>query len=132
MASFHRILWIIGGSLSIGIGLIGIVVPILPTTPLIILGGFCYGKSSPRLHNWLLENKYFGKYLKDYHQGKGVPLRIKLFAVTIVWTSMLFTLLVIPLIAVKILMLLIATWVTYFIFTSPLLKSKKIPKQLDE
>ncbi|UOQ48151.1 YbaN family protein [Gracilibacillus caseinilyticus] len=120
-----RFLWIIAGTLSLTTGLIGIIVPILPTTPLIILAGFCFGKSSPALHKWLVTNKYFGHYLQDYQNGKGVPLRIKGFAVVIVWTSVLFTLMIIPLLFVKLFVLAIAVFVSIFIFTSPLLKEKQ-------
>ncbi|WP_208589104.1 YbaN family protein [Gracilibacillus suaedae] len=124
MWNFKRTLWIIGGSLSLVTGLIGIIVPLLPTTPLVLLAGFCYGKSSPRLYAWLMTNPYFGHYIADYKSGKGVPLRIKVFAVTVVWTSVLFTLTVIPLLLVKVFILGIAIFVTLFIFTSPLLKVK--------
>ncbi|WP_018930827.1 YbaN family protein [Gracilibacillus lacisalsi] len=124
MWNFKRTLWIIGGSLSLIMGLIGIIVPLLPTTPLVLLAGFCYGKSSPRLYNWLMTNPYFGHYIADYKSGKGVPLRIKVFAVTVVWTSVLFTLTMIPLLLVKVFMVGIAIFVTLFIFTSPLLKVK--------
>ncbi|SFM38428.1 hypothetical protein SAMN04487943_11621 [Gracilibacillus orientalis] len=122
MWNIKRALWIIAGSLSLVTGLIGIIVPILPTTPLVLLAGFCYGKSSPRLYNWLVTNKYFGHYIADYNSGKGVPIRIKIFAVLTVWTSVLFTLTVIPLFLVKVFMFGIAIFVTIFIFTSPLLK----------
>ncbi|UOQ85319.1 YbaN family protein [Gracilibacillus salinarum] len=105
--------------------MIGIIVPILPTTPLLILAGFCFGKSSPALHKWLVTNKYFGRYLQDYQNGKGVPFRIKCFAVAIVWTSVLFTLTIIPLLFVKLFVLAIAIFVSLFIFTSPLLKEKQ-------
>ncbi|GAB2544134.1 YbaN family protein [Gracilibacillus alcaliphilus] len=125
MLQFKRLLWIAGGSISLFIGLIGIVIPLLPTTPLVILAGFCFGKSSSRLHRWLVTNKYFGHYIADYQSGKGVPLRIKIFAVVIVWSSVLFSLFFIPLSAIKIMMLGIALFVSLFIFTSPLLKEKK-------
>lgn len=125
ISELKRILWVIGGSVSLIIGLIGIIVPpLLPTTPLVILAGFCFGKSSPALHHWLVTNRYFGRYIADYQTGKGVPIRIKLFAVLIVWTSILFTLTVIPLFYVKIFMICVALFVTIFIFTSPLLKKK--------
>ncbi|GAE93987.1 hypothetical protein JCM21714_3112 [Gracilibacillus boraciitolerans JCM 21714] len=126
ISELKRILWVIGGSVSLIIGLIGIIVPpLLPTTPLVILAGFCFGKSSPALHHWLVTNRYFGRYIADYQTGKGVPIRIKLFAVLIVWTSILFTLTVIPLFYVKIFMICVALFVTIFIFTSPLLKKKE-------
>ncbi len=125
MGNVKRGLWVIGGSLSLIIGLIGIIIPLLPTTPLVILAAFCFGKSSPALHQWLSTNKYFGRYIADYQSGKGVPLRIKIFAVLIVWTSVLFTFTVIPLIYVKVFMIGVALFVTIFIFTSPLLKKKQ-------
>jgi uncharacterized protein len=124
MWNFKRTIWIVGGSLSLIMGLIGIIVPLLPTTPLVLLAGFCYSKSSPRLYNWLMTNPYFGHYIADYKSGKGVPLRIKIFAVTVVWTSVIFTLTMIPLLLVKVFMVGIAIFVTLFIFTSPLLKVK--------
>lgn len=117
-------LWILGGSLSFIIGLIGVVLPILPTTPLIILAGFCFGKSSPRLHHWLITNKYFGRYIQDYQKGHGVPIRIKWLAVSFVWTGIVVSLLVIPLFLVKIFMITVGIGVSTFIFTSPLLKEK--------
>lgn len=125
LSNWRRLLWISLGSISLVIGAIGIIVPILPTTPLIILAAFCFGKGSPALHHWLITNRYFGHYIKDYQDGKGVPLRIKFSAVILVWTSVLFSLLVIPLIAVKIFMGALAIFLTIFIFTSPLLKQKK-------
>lgn len=124
LSNWRRLLWISLGSISLVIGAIGIIVPILPTTPLIILAAFCFGKGSPVLHHWLITNRYFGHYIKDYQDGKGVPLRIKFSAVFLVWTSVLFSLLVIPLIAVKIFMGALAIFLTIFIFTSPLLKQK--------
>ncbi|MFD2656333.1 YbaN family protein [Gracilibacillus thailandensis] len=124
MWNFKRTIWIVGGSLSLIMGLIGIIAPLLPTTPLVLLAGFCYSKSSPRLYNWLMTNPYFGHYIADYKSGKGVPLRIKIFAVTVVWTSVIFTLTMIPLLLVKVFMVGIAIFVTLFIFTSPLLKVK--------
>ena len=124
-SSLLRALWISAGSFSLVIGAIGIVVPLLPTTPLIILAAFCYGKASPKLHHWIITNRYFGHYIQDYQAGKGVPFRIKCFAVFIVWTSVLFSLFVIPLLFVKIGMLLFGIFLAVFIFTSPLLKENK-------
>lgn len=127
MSNVKRILWVTGGTLSFVIGIIGIVVPILPTTPLIILACFCYGKSSPGLHRWLTTNKYFGKYIQDYQRGHGVPMHIKLYAVALVWMGIISSLFVIPLFLVRALMITIGIGVTIFILTSPLLKEKDMP-----
>lgn len=129
MNRVRRTFWVIGGSISLLLGIIGIVIPLLPTTPLVILAGFCFGKSSPKLHHWIETNRYFGKYIQEYQKGNGVPLNIKLFAISIVWIGILSTLWIIPLILVKITMILIACGVTIFILTSRLLKEKEIDQQ---
>ena len=75
-----RLLWIALGSTFVGIGTIGIFVPGLPTTVFMLLAAACYVRSSDRLYNWLIRNKTFGKYIKDYREGKGMPMRAKIFA----------------------------------------------------
>ena len=75
-----RIFWIVLGSIFVGIAAIGVVVPGLPTTPILILAAACYVRSSDRLYNWLIQNKYFGQYIKDYREGLGMPIKSKLFA----------------------------------------------------
>ena len=75
-----RILWITLGSTFVAIGTIGIFVPGLPTTVFMILAAACYVRSSEKLYNWLIRNKTFGKYIKDYREGKGMPMRARIFA----------------------------------------------------
>ena len=77
---FIRILWITLGSIFVAIGTIGIFVPGLPTTVFMLLAAACYVRSSERLYNWLIRNKTFGKYIKDYREGKGMPIKAKIFA----------------------------------------------------
>lgn len=104
------------GSLSLGLGIIGIILPLLPTTPFLLLSAACYAKSSERLYHWLLENKYFGSYIKNYRAGKGIPLKAKITAVSVLWLSLSFTIVfVVPLVAVKILLALIGAYFTGFI-----------------
>ena len=77
-----RLLWIILGSTFVAIGTIGIFVPGLPTTVFMILAAACYIRSSEKLYNWLIQNKTFGKYIKDFREGKGMPRRAKIIAQT--------------------------------------------------
>ncbi|MFD1415926.1 YbaN family protein [Oceanobacillus jeddahense] len=112
------------GSVSLGLGIIGIILPLLPTTPFLLLTAACYAKSSERLYQWLLENKYFGSYIKNYRAGKGIPLKAKITAVSVLWLSLSFTIFfIIPLVAVKILLALIGAYITGFI-----LKQKTLQK----
>lgn len=75
------------GTLSLAIGIVGIFVPLLPTTCFLLLSAACYGRSSPRCHAWLLHNKWFGSYLRDYREGRGVPRKIKVTSLAFLWIS---------------------------------------------
>ncbi len=79
-----RTLWIILGSALVAIGAIGAVVPGLPTTIFLILAAACYIRSSQNLYDWLISNKTFGPYLKDYREGKGMPRNAKILAISMI------------------------------------------------
>ncbi|MEC5424625.1 YbaN family protein [Virgibacillus sp. C22-A2] len=109
-------LLIISGSIALGIGITGIFLPLIPTTPLLLLAAACYVRSSDRLYHWLITNKYFGSYIENYRAGKGIPLKAKVVGVALLWISMLYTIIfVVPLIMVKLLLFLIASFFTWFI-----------------
>jgi len=63
-----RMLWFTTGVLAVAIGSVGIFVPLLPTVPLMILAAFCFGKSSPRLHRWLVRHPVYGPHIRDWQQ----------------------------------------------------------------
>ena len=77
---FIKVLWIIAGSVFVVLGAFGVILPGLPTTPFLILAAGCYIRSSQRLYDWLIANKTFGPYLRDYREGKGIPKRAKKIA----------------------------------------------------
>lgn len=105
------------GLISLGLAIIGIILPLIPTTPLLLLAATCFIRSSDRLYKWLITHKYLGPYIKNYREGKGIPLTAKIVSVMLLWTSMLFTIFFdIPLIAVKILLAGTAAYFTWFIF----------------
>lgn len=79
------------GIVAVLLGVLGIFLPLLPTTPFLLLASACFARGSTRLHGWLLTNKLFGKYLSDYEQGKGIPLRGKVIAVGVLWASMAYS-----------------------------------------
>jgi hypothetical protein len=67
-----RALWLIAGMTCLVLGAIGMVLPILPTIPFLLAASGCFCKSSTRMYNWLLNNKWFGEYVKNYKEGKGL------------------------------------------------------------
>ncbi|MBM01599.1 MAG: hypothetical protein CL762_02635 [Chloroflexi bacterium] len=95
-----RLFWISLGSIFVGIGAIGIFVPGLPTTIFLILAAACYIRSSEKLYNWLIRNKTFGKYIKDFREGKGMPIRAKITALSMMTIFILLAVLPISPIAI--------------------------------
>jgi uncharacterized membrane protein YbaN (DUF454 family) len=82
-----RTLWFIAGTICVVLGAIGVVLPILPTTPFLLAAAACYYKSSKKMHNWLLNNRWFGEYIRNYTEGKGLPKKTKIIALTVLWTT---------------------------------------------
>jgi hypothetical protein len=75
------------GLVSLGTGIVGIFVPVLPTTCFLLLAAWCFGKSSPGLLHWMLHNRWFGEYLRDYRAGRGVPRGVKVGSLSLLWLT---------------------------------------------
>ncbi len=86
-----RIVFIIAGSLSLLVGIIGIFLPLLPTTPFLLMASACYMRGSRRMADWILANRWFGPILRDFHAGHGIPLKTKLWAIGMLWISLAFS-----------------------------------------
>jgi len=107
---------IIAGTLFVGLGVLGIFLPLLPTTPFLLLAAACYVRSSKRFYRWLLNNKWFGNYIKNYRERKGVPLKVKLFTISLLWITILYSaVFVVDILLFRIILLLIAVGVTIHI-----------------
>jgi len=87
----NRAVWNVLGTFFVVLGAIGIALPVLPTTPFVLLAAACYAKGSERMHCWLMNNKYFGKYLRDYAEHRGMPMRAKIVSILFVWAGILFS-----------------------------------------
>ena len=111
-----RIMWSTGGTVFLALGLIGIVLPVLPTTPFLLLAAACYLKGSKRMYEWLTNNKLFGRYLTDYMEGRGIPLRAKAATLCMLWAAIAASILfVIEDLILRIVLLVIAAGVTIHI-----------------
>ena len=86
-ATAKRRLLIVAGTLCTGLGIIGIFIPILPTAPFLLLAAACYMRSSERFYQWLINNRIFGAYLRNYIEGRGMPVKIKIFTILLLWLT---------------------------------------------
>ncbi len=84
---YIKVLLIAAGSLFTFLGILGIFLPLLPTTPFILLAAACFSRSSEKLYQKLLNGKLLGKYIRNYRAGKGIPLRVKISVISLLWLS---------------------------------------------
>jgi uncharacterized membrane protein YbaN (DUF454 family) len=118
-----RILLVIAWTFFVGLGIVGVFVPVLPTTPFLLLAAACYARSSQRFYGWLLNNKWFGNYIRNYLQRKGIPLKAKVLTIALLWitigTSVAFA---IDVFVVRLILVLIAVGVSIHILSIRTLK----------
>ncbi len=86
-----RILLIVAGSISVILAVVGMFFPVLPTTPFLLLAAFCFVRSSPRFYHWLINNRWFGTYIRNYRLGLGLPLKQKVLTIALLWLSIGYT-----------------------------------------
>ena len=82
-----KIVLTILGLLSLVLGVVGIFLPLLPTTPLLLLSAWCFIRSSTKLYDWLLNHPYLGKYIRNFREHRAIPLRVKVLSVAMVWLT---------------------------------------------
>ena len=78
------------GTLSLALGVAGIFLPLLPTTPFLLLSATLYFRSSRRLYDWLLAHPHLGKYIRNFRENKAIPLHVKIVSVSLVWVTLLY------------------------------------------
>ena len=83
-----KLLLNIAGVLALLLAILGLFLPLLPTTPFLLLASACFARGSDRLHGWLLNHRVFGVYLRNYEAGNGIPLRAKIVASVMMWSSL--------------------------------------------
>jgi hypothetical protein len=105
--------YILLGTLCVFLAGIGIFLPVLPTTPFLLLAAFFYARSSNRFYTWLITNRVFGIYIRNYREGRGIPLRQKIIVISLLWLTIGSTaLLVVTQLWLQILLFGIAAGVT--------------------
>jgi uncharacterized membrane protein YbaN (DUF454 family) len=113
-----KILFNIAGTVALTLAEIGIFLPLLPTTPFLLLASACYVRGSERLHRWLMRNKALGPYLTGLHNGSGIPLRAKIIALIFLWTSLAVSAWFVPYFWVRLFLLVPGVGVTIYLLRS--------------
>ena len=109
-------LLIFAGTVFTAIGFIGIFGPILPSTPFLLLAAACYLRSSRRLYNWLLNNRFFGAYVRNYRDGRGMPRKIKIATILLLWITIACSIIfAVQALVIRVILLVVAVGVTVHI-----------------
>ncbi len=110
------------GWLCVVLGGVGIVLPLLPTTPFLLLAATCFAKSSDRFYQWLIGHSWFGKYIENYRNGLGIPMKVKILTILMLWLSIGFSVIyVVTFFWAKIMLLATATCVSCYLASRPTL-----------
>ncbi len=126
MEGLKRALLIALGTLCVALGVLGVFLPVLPTTPFLLLAAFCYGRSSKRFYNWLMTNRWCGRYIRNYREGKGIPLRQKTLTITLLWLTIGLTALwAVSLLWLRLALLVIAVGVTIHLVKTKTLRPER-------
>ncbi|HVL74604.1 MAG TPA: YbaN family protein [Noviherbaspirillum sp.] len=112
------------GLVAVALGVIGIFLPLVPTTPFLLLASACFLRGSDRLHRWLLNNRWCGKFIRDFEEKRAVPLRAKVTAIALMWISMAFSMTIVPTWWHKAMLLVIAVCVTAYLVRLRTLKEE--------
>lgn len=113
-----RRLFIVAGIVSFLLGMLGIPLPLLPTTPFLLLSAWLFARSSERFYIWLISHRYFGRYIRDYREKGGVGITVKIVAVALLWVTIgISACLAVELWWVRILLLVIAIGVSAHILS---------------
>ena len=108
---------IILGTLSLGVGIVGIFLPLLPTTPLLLITAYCYLNSSEKLYKKLIHSKKLGPYIKDYMENKAVTKKVKKTAIAILWISLVISIVLIENIYVRVFLASLGLGVSIYIIS---------------
>ncbi len=115
-----RFLLNLSGFLCLILAVIGIVLPLLPTVPFVLLAAICFTQSSPRFHQWLHQHRYFGPILDDYQAGRGIPRTARNRAIALIWGSMCLSMVIIAKLWAVLLLAFCGAGVTLYLLHLPL------------
>ncbi len=113
-----KIIYTIIGLISLGLGIVGIFLPVLPTTPLLLLAAFLFLRGNDRLYEWLMNHPRLGPYITDFMVHKSIPIHVKIISVSMIWLTLLYcAVFVTDIMLLRLMFIAIATGVTIHILS---------------
>jgi uncharacterized membrane protein YbaN (DUF454 family) len=118
-----RIILLACGIFFLLLSILGMFLPVLPTTPFLLLASFCFARSSKRINDWLLSNRWFGSYIRNYREGNGITLRHKLITISLLWITIGYTAWIVSFWWLKLILVCIVFGVSYHLIRIKTFKS---------
>jgi len=126
-SSLKKYLLIALGSLSLGLGAVGVAIPVLPTTPFLLIALYCYLRSSQRLYDWLIHHRLFGTYLYNYVTYRAVPRSTKIGAMILLWLGLITSIILVDKLFVRLILLAVGVVVSIHILLLKTLERVQTP-----
>jgi len=127
MSYVRRVLLLTAGILSVGLATAGVFLPLLPTTPFLLLAAACFIRSSDRLHRWLVTHRWFGPYIRNYREHGAVSRRAKWVTLLLLWTTLGYAILrIVGSPYLRVLLLLVGIGVTVHVLKLKTLAGRKV------
>lgn len=125
-------LLVVAGTICVGLGILGIILPVLPTTPFLLLSAACYAHSSEKFYVRLLSNRFFGQYIRDWRDNKGLTIPVKIWAIFVLAATMgISVIFFVPLIPLKVGIGLIGVGISTYIWRLPTKAPDPISEKVD-
>ncbi len=125
LPKWKRAAYVVAGSISFGLGILGIPLPLLPTTPFLLLAAYCYARGSERFYRWLIDHPTFGSYIRNYRDHGGTTLRVKTASISLLWITIgISATFAVESWWVRVILLVIAVGVSIHILSLKTLKNK--------
>lgn len=122
-SKIYRYFLVVLGTISLALGILGIFLPLLPTTPFLLLTAALYFRGSEKFYNWLINHKILGEYIRNFRENRAIPLRVKIISVSLLWITILSSAyFFVPYWWAKLIMIIIAILVTKHILSFKTLK----------
>ena len=114
-----KVVLIVIGWISIALGVIGIVLPLLPTTPFILLAAACFAKSSKKFHFWLINHPLFGPIINNFQNGQGIPRHVKIKVIAFIWLTLSISMYFLPYTWARLIIFIMGIGLTSFLWRIP-------------